>query len=332
MVGTERGRGLVVFTLAVLAGLALAWFLRDLILLVYASILFAVLVSPMVEWVEARRWGPWQPGRGAALTAVLVAGLLALALLLLVVLPPLWNEGLSLGAAWPQQSTKALNAMRRLPGMDQVSLSHLERYAAAASGWALGAAQGLVSGVASLFTVLLLTMYLLAEGSEAREWSLRLVAPPARQRLARTLDRAQRRMRGWLLGQGTLSLCMGVSSAVVYGALGLPDFFVLALLTGLLNFIPIVGPLTAFVMAAVVAGVQSWACLAVVVGYFAVYEIAENAWLTPRIMRNAVDLPGLAVILALAIGAALGGILGAVLAVPSAALAAELIAEYAQHA
>lgn len=327
----QSGRGLVIFTLAVLAGLALAWYLSALVLLVYASVLFAIIVSPMVEWVERRHVGSWKPGRGLALTAVLVGGLGVIALVLLVVLPPLWAEGLSLVAAWPQLSARALEALRRLPGLQQVSFAHLESYLTAASGWALGLAQHVASAIADLFTVLLLTAYLLIEGKEALAWCLRLISPAPRVRLARTLDRGQQRMRGWLLGQATLALALGGSSAAVFGALRLPDFYVLALMSGLLNFVPILGPFTAAAIVSVVAGVQSWASLAGVLLFFGVYQVVENAWLTPRIMRNAVDLPGLAVIVALAIGAALGGVLGALLAVPSAALAAELLAEYAIH-
>ena len=322
---------MVIFTLAVLAGLALAWYLSALVLLVYASVLFAIIVSPMVEWVERRHVGSWKPGRGLALTAVLVGGLGVIALVLLVVLPPLWAEGLGLVATWPQLSARALDALRRLPGMRQVSFAHVESYLSAASGWALGLAQHVASGIADLFTVLLLTAYLLIEGKEALAWCLRLIPPAPRTRLARTLDRGQQRMRGWLLGQATLALALGGSSAVVFGALRLPDFYVLALMAGLLNFVPILGPFTAAAIVSVVAGVQSWTSLAGVLIFFGLYQVVENAWLTPRIMQNAVDLPGLAVIVALAIGAALGGVLGAVLAVPSAALAAELLAEYAIH-
>ncbi|HUX68043.1 MAG TPA: AI-2E family transporter [Terriglobales bacterium] len=326
-----NGRGLVIFTLAVLAGLALAWYLSALVLLVYASVLFAVIVSPMVEWVERRRVGAWKPGRGLALTAVLLGGLAVIALVLLVILPPLWAEGLSLVAAWPQLSARALNALRRLPGLQQASFAHVESYLSAASGWALGLAQHVASAIADLFTVLLLTAYLLIEGKAALAWCLRLIPPVPRARLARTLDRGQQRMRGWLLGQATLALALGGSSAIVFGALRLPDFYVLALMAGMLNFVPILGPFTAAAIVSVVAGVQSWASLAGVLLFFGAYQLVENAFLTPRIMRNAVDLPGLAVIVALAIGAALGGVLGALLAVPSAALAAELLAEYAMR-
>lgn len=321
----------MVFTVMLLAGLALAWYLRALVLLVYASILFAVLVSPIVEWVERWQWRGRRPGRGFAIVVVVVAGAGALTLLVSALLPPLMGETNSLIAAWPQLSTHALTAVQQLPGLHHLNMAHLEDYLAEAGGWALVAAQQLASAVADGFTILLLTLYLLVEGHETLHWCLGLVPVNRRQRLARTLDRGQRRMRGWLLGQSTLALILGGSSAVVFGALRLPDFYVLALLTAALSFVPLLGPLASVVIAGVVAGVQSWTSLAVVAAFFAVYETIENLYLTPRIMRNAVDLPGLAVILALAVGAALGGILGAMLAVPSAALAAEMLHEYAQQ-
>ncbi|MGH9481563.1 MAG: AI-2E family transporter [Terriglobales bacterium] len=328
----SNGRGLVVFTVTLLAALALAWYLRTLMLLVYASVLFAILVSPLVEWVEHWHWRHWRPGRGFAIVVVVAGGVVGLVLLLLVLLPPLMSETESLIAAWPQISDRALAAMQRLPGMHGVNVDTLEGYFAAAGGWALGAAQQLASAVADGFTILLLTLYLLVEGHATREWCLRLAPVEKRQRLARTLERGQRRMRGWLLGQTTLALIMGAASAAVFAALRLPDFYVLALLAAGLSFIPLLGPLAALAISGIVAGVQSWASLAGVVAFFAIYETLENAYLTPRIMRNAVDLPGLAIIIALGIGAALGGILGAILSVPSAALAAELLTEYAQHA
>jgi predicted PurR-regulated permease PerM len=65
-----------------------------------------------------------------------------------------------------------------------------------------------------------------------------------------------------------------------------------------------------------------------VIVFFVAYQQLESAYLTPRIMKTTVDLPALAVIIALAMGGTLAGVLGALIAVPSAALAAVLIDEY----
>jgi predicted PurR-regulated permease PerM len=73
---------------------------------------------------------------------------------------------------------------------------------------------------------------------------------------------------------------------------------------------------------------DSWEKVLGVVIFYAVYQQIETAFLTPRIMRSTVDLPPLAVIIALSVGGALAGVLGALVAVPTAALVAVIIDEY----
>ncbi|HWG37170.1 MAG TPA: AI-2E family transporter [Terriglobales bacterium] len=324
-------RSTIVFAFALLAGLILAWELRELLLLIYASVLFAIVIDPLVAGVEDWGWGERHLGHGAALAVVLAGAAVGGALLLAILVPPLVREATALIEAWPTVSSNALAAVQRLPGLHHLNLSPLESDLAAAGSWALEAVQSLATGVADGCTILLLTVYLVAEGRETRDWCLGMIAPGPRRRLALTLDRGQRRMRGWLLAQSALALCMGVASLAAFAALRLPDFYALALLAALLSFVPVLGPLTAAAVAGAVAGVQSWFALGGVLMFFAVYEGFENAYLVPKVMRNAVDLPGLAIILALAVGAALGGVLGAVLAVPTAALVAELLGEYARQ-
>ncbi|MGH9579916.1 MAG: AI-2E family transporter, partial [Terriglobales bacterium] len=87
-------------------------------------------------------------------------------------------------------------------------------------------------------------------------------------------------------------------------------------------------PVVTVVVVGVVAAIDSWGKLAAVVVFYLGYQQVENAYIAPRIMQSTVDLPPLAVIIALILGGALAGILGALIAVPSAALAAVLIDEY----
>jgi predicted PurR-regulated permease PerM len=142
------------------------------------------------------------------------------------------------------------------------------------------------------------------------------------------MHRGENRMRHWLVGQTMLMLILGVLSCLVFGILKLKYFLALGLLAGLLNIVPIVGPAVAITLAGLVALVDSPAKLLGVLIFFVAYQQLENAFLTPRIMKLSVDLPALAVIIALMIGGALAGILGALIAVPTAALCAEIIQEY----
>jgi predicted PurR-regulated permease PerM len=135
-------------------------------------------------------------------------------------------------------------------------------------------------------------------------------------------------MRLWLVGQAGLMLILGTLTLIVFGILQIKYYYALAVFAGITNFIPIIGPLTSFALSAVVAALDSPGKLLAVVIFYISYQQLESAFLTPRIMKSTVDLPALAVIIALALGGALAGILGALIAVPSAALAAVLIDEY----
>jgi predicted PurR-regulated permease PerM len=82
------------------------------------------------------------------------------------------------------------------------------------------------------------------------------------------------------------------------------------------------------VLALLVAAIDSWGRVIGVAIFYLFYLQVENSYLTPRIMRNRVDLPGLAILVALVLGSALEGVLGALVSVPTAVLVAVLLDEY----
>jgi len=325
----SSSRSQVVFAFALLLAAALAWFLRDLLLLIYASGLFAALILPLVQRVQQTTIAGRQPSRAVAMGLVIGGGVVLLIVALLVILPPLLHEVTALLSEWPHRADALLNRLHQYSLFRNLDLRTLEGYVGQFGVHAVGWAAGFANGLLDLLTIVLLTSYLLVDQGQAYQYGLSLIPPIHRERLAQTLHRGHERMRGWLFGQASLALILGTSSAIVFALLHLNYFYVLALAAGLLNFVPILGPLTATVLAAVVAGMDSMPKLIGTLAFFAVYQIVENAWLTPRIMRAAVDLPSFAVIVALSIGGSLGGVLGAVVAVPSAALLAELLKEYA---
>lgn len=192
--------------------------------------------------------------------------------------------------------------------------------------------RGIMSGVAALLTLLLLVGYFMLDGERAFQWAMSLVPSRRRGRLTQTLRRGASRMQRWLYGQFTLMLILGSLSALVFGVLGIRYFYSLAVLAGIANFVPILGPIATVIVAGGIAALDSWTKVLGVLIFYAVYQQVENAYLTPKIMRTAVNLPGVAVIVALTIGGQLAGLLGAVVAVPTAALVATVVNEYfGQH-
>jgi predicted PurR-regulated permease PerM len=166
------------------------------------------------------------------------------------------------------------------------------------------------------------------EGDVAYYYFLSLFPLDSRERLSRTLLVAETRMSKWLIGQGGLMLILGVSSTIMFAILHVRYFFLLGVLMGLFNLIPVAGGVITIALAAGVAALDSWTKMAGVLIFYLIYVQIENAYLTPRIMRSSVNLMGLSVIIALLAGAKLAGVVGAMVAVPTAALIAVLIEEY----
>jgi predicted PurR-regulated permease PerM len=135
-------------------------------------------------------------------------------------------------------------------------------------------------------------------------------------------------MSKWLIGQAALMLILGVTSTVVFHALHVRYAFLLGVLMGLFNIVPVIGGVTTILLAATVAAMDSWSKMAGVFIFYLIYVQIENAFLTPRIMRTSVNLMGLSVLIALLAGTELAGVVGALVAVPSAALVAVIMDEY----
>ena len=135
-------------------------------------------------------------------------------------------------------------------------------------------------------------------------------------------------MEKWLIGQASLMLILGAASTILYLSLGVRYAYGLGVLTGLLNIVPVLGVAVSIVLAVLVAAIDSWGRVLGVAIFFLVCLQIENSWLIPRIMKNRVDLPALAIFVALLLGSALEGIVGAMVAIPTAVLVAVLLDEY----
>ena len=321
-------RSTILFAVLVGISLYVAYLVRDVLLLVYVSALFAVVLSPVLQAFQKLRIGKWQPSTGFAIILLLLGGGGLLALFFGLAVPPIYRDARELAQDWPRQFAAVGEKLRHLPFGLEFDPASLQQYADDAIGGAFGLFKRVAGGVFWLFSWLILTVYFILDGERTFRWAMSMVPHQHRPRLEATLLRARQRMSMWLIGQGGLMLSLGLLSAIALGLLGVRYFYALAVLGGLANLVPIIGPVATVVVAGVVALIDGWGKFLGVLAFYLAYQQFENAFLTPRIMRHTVNLPPLAVIIALTLGGALAGVLGALVAVPSAALAAVLIEEY----
>ncbi len=318
----------ILFTFGLLVAAAVVYFARDVLMLIYVSALLAVVISPAVEAVRKLHIGHWWPTRGAAIFIIVVVLLAALTIFFAYVLPPIFRDVEAFSSDLPQRTAKLQQRLRHIPFGAQLDPESLQQHIATTFGGALGLLGGLAGGLFAFFSCLILTVYFIIDGDRAFYWLMSLIPHGARPRLERTFLKAEHRVRHWLTGQAALMLILGVSSGVTFGLMRLKYFYALALIGGVLNIVPILGPVVLVVLASIVAAMDSWTKLFGVWAFYFLYHETETAYLTPKIMKRSVNLPPLAVIVALTVGGALGGIIGALIAVPTAALVAVFVEEY----
>jgi predicted PurR-regulated permease PerM len=188
-------------------------------------------------------------------------------------------------------------------------------------GDALHVAERALDAVLKLFLTLLATFYLLLDGGRFDAYLLRFVAPSRRADVCAVADQIHLVLGKYLRGQLFLVALMSVVTYVVLAfGFHLPYALPIAIATGILEVIPVIGPITAGAIAAMVALVHDGPSLmiGVIVAYFAL-RMAEDQLVMPLVVGRAVHLHPLVTIFAVLLGSSAAGILGAILAVPVAA-------------
>jgi predicted PurR-regulated permease PerM len=332
----QNVRGYIVFFFAVALALDVAWLMRGMLALLYVSALFAVVLSPIVRATSQIRIGRWKPFHGSmAILILLLAVAGAFAVFGFFALPPVINDLQSLTSELPNRLPGILEKIKAVPYADRIDaddvIAWMQRGLSGGAAYLLTSFRAWAGALAEVLAGFVLTLYFILEGEGAYRWFLSFVPTTPRHRLDATLRRAAVRMEKWLLGQLSLMLILGTASTIVYLSLGVRYAYVLGVLTGLLNLIPVLGAAVSLLLALMVAAIDSWGRVLGVAIFFVIYLQIENYFLTPRIMRSRVQLPALAIFVALLMGSALGGIAGAMVAIPTAVLVSVLVEEYLVH-
>ncbi len=316
-----------------LLALALAWRLRQVLTLIYVSALFAVVLMPVVNNIMSFQLRGKRPISRAVAVVLLLSGVfLAIVLFFLVALPPVIRNLHQFAQDLPARIPSIVAHLKSLPLADKLGVDTIaqrsEDALSATAAYLFASFPDCMANLFYLLTTFVLCVYFMLEGELAYHWLLSLFPMENRTRLDATLQRAELRVSKWLFGQILLMLILGVASTLVFGLLHVRYFILLGTLMGVMNCIPIAGGILTILLVGLVAALDSWAKMAAVFIFYIVYVNIENVFLTPRIMRQRVNLLGLTILIALIAGTELAGIVGALVAVPTAALIAVFLDEY----
>ncbi|MTF40015.1 AI-2E family transporter [Cyanobacterium aponinum] len=308
--------------LAFLISLYILWQIRHLLLLVFSAIIFAVALNRLVKKLENIGWSRYQSVYLTVLSLIAV-----IFILVLLIFPPFIDQFQLLINALPKVPIKINELIENIAGDNyQVFETFLNNFNKIINDNNLLPAQ-VINNFIALFSnflnvtfqvifVFVLTVVFLLNPLKYRRYLLKVFPAFYRYRIDEILNKTEIAIVNWLGGILINCIFIGVLSGVGLFFLQVKLVLVHALLAGLLNFIPNIGPTLSVVFPITIAVVDSpWQIIPIIVWYFIIQNI-ESYWLTPKVMADKVSLLPAVTLFAQIFFATVFGLLGLLLALP----------------
>lgn len=290
---------------------------REVAIIVFVALVLAAAIDPSITTLE-RRGVP----RNFGIAIIFISILAVITLILLLLVPLVIDQLEQLTKTLPDLIQKASNVFRNSQesALVQNLQQGLSSFTATFGNLSRGVFSGVVGffgGLFSLIGILVLTFYLTMEEKGLRHVAYDIAPVKYRPYMAQLFNRVEERLGRWLRGQLTLGLIIAVMTFVGLTILKVKFALVLALIAGVTELVPIVGPLIGAVPAIIVAMSQNPILGLWVAGLYLIIQQTENHFIVPRVMSKAAGLNPVIVIVALLVGAKIAGLVGVILSVPT---------------
>lgn len=308
----------VVFIAIFILALWLIYLIRDLLIILFVAVILMSALSPMVKLFTKLKF---PKALGIAITYIVIIAVVSI--LLLSVLPPLIDETSKFIVTLPPLAGQLFN----ITGIDK---SIFQSQLTTLSKNIFSITLAVFDNLLTIIFLLVVTFYLILERDNLEDrLSSLFVGREARVR--KLLIRIEEKLGAWLRGQLFLSFIIGMLSYIGLIVLNIPYALPLATVAGVMEVIPVIGPIISAIPGVLLAlTISPILSLGVAAMYFVIQQL-ENHLIVPQVMKRAVGLNPLVVILAIAVGSRLLGLAGALLAVPIAVvlqiIATEIIEE-----
>lgn len=313
----------VVFVVLVLAFL---WVIRDIIVLFLLAVVLASAMEPLADYLHIRKIP-----RGVSVIAVYLVVLGLAALVISSIIPPVVDQFKLLAANLPEyveEFQERYPSFSTLVGGESLSRVLSDFVTGGGDQNVVSRTVGVFNGFFAFITVLVISFYLVvSQGQGMKEFIRSLIPAPRRDMVMNLVGKIQKKMGLWVLGQFILSLIIFVFTFIGLKVLGVEYALVLALVAGLLEIIPYIGPTLAAVPAFFFAFIQSPALAVGVLVLYILIQKSENYILVPKIMEKTIGTSPLIVVMALLVGYKLAGVLGLLLSVPVAGAISVVVEE-----
>lgn len=318
----------VVKIILILILFAFLFIIREILALLFVALVLASAVDPWVDWLQKKKIP-----RGLSIVFIYLILFSAIGTVIVLIIPPIAEQVTDLRDNFPEYSERVLSWFSTLKeytlehgflekARDELDNINSQIQEAADLGGAAGKlfsfVGGVFGGIVSFFLVLVMTFYMVVEENAMKKiiWS---IAPAKHQvYIMHLVNRMQQKVGLWLRGQLILSLIIFLLTYIGLLILGVKYALVLALIAGLTEFVPYLGPILAAIPAIFLAFTQAPTLAIFVAVLYYIIQLVENNIIVPKLMQKVVGLNPIVSIAVLLIGLKIAGVPGAILSIPVA--------------
>jgi len=296
----------IVFAVFFILLLFLLWLVRDLLFSLFIAFIVMSAVKPPVAFFEKKR-----VPRGLTTFIVFVSLFSFIGFLFSWIIPPLTQE-IALFVKYAPSMFRSINS----PTLSFFNFQSFVQYIPGATNQALTIIQSIVTNAMFIVSTIFFSFYLTAEKDVIEKIVTRFFNETKTKRIVALFDRIEKRMSAWLWGEVLLMTTIGCLTFVGLNLVGVKYALPLAIIAGLLEVVPNLGPVLSTAPAFFIAITQSYFLGFSTIALYFIIQQLENNLIVPYVMRKAVGINPIITLISLIVGGRIGGFLGVLLAIP----------------
>lgn len=308
--------GTIIKFILIILALFFLYLVRDVLGIIFTAWVFASALDPAVDKMQR-----FKIPRALSILIIYLLLILVLSLVIFLFVPPIVNEIRSIAASFPLYYSKMMGFIGGeqydLTNNIQSALENLSSSLGKLSSGIFSAISGIAGGIVWVIGILVITFYMTVEEEGMKRFIQSLAPLKYQPYLLQKINHIQLKLGSWLWGQLLLMLIIGGLTFIGLKILGIKYALVLALVAGLFEFVPIIGPIISAIPALFFAASGGWVQVVLVLVLYVVIQQMENQIIVPKLMQKAVGLNPIIILVALLVGAKIAGILGMILSIPA---------------
>ncbi|HTK03750.1 MAG TPA: AI-2E family transporter [Alphaproteobacteria bacterium] len=309
----------IIFAVLFLVSLGFIYHVRDLIIELFVALVIMAILDPVVSKLSS-----WRIPRALSvfISYILFFGILGSIIALII--PPLVDQTTSFANSLPGYIAN----LNLNPAINKEITNQLLLQVGKIPEQTIKFGMSIFSNILAVFTVLVFAFYMLLSRSKLDEQLGFFFGDDKKIEIARLLNHLEIRLGGWARGQIGLMVIVGIANFIALTALRIPFALPLAILAGILEIVPFIGPIVAAVPAVIIAfGISPLAGCLMIAAAFLIQQV-ESYVFVPKIMEKSVGVSPIITLMALAIGQRFSGVVGMIISVPLVITIHVLVKEY----